>query len=131
MASLGGAVRRVAHVVPDSVALSRAEWEQRHRWIKGLLWLHVPGVLLFGLVRDVGLLHALVEASPVAVAALTASSASVGMRARSAVTGLGLMLSSAVLVHLSHGTIEMHFHFFVMLGVISLYQDWRPFLASI
>ena len=24
---------------------------------------------------------------------------------------------------------EMHFHFFVMLGVISLYQDWRPFLA--
>ena len=26
---------------------------------------------------------------------------------------------------------EMHFHFFVMLGVISLYQDWRPFLLSI
>jgi len=29
------------------------------------------------------------------------------------------------------GRIEMHFHFFVMLPVISLYQEWRPFLVSI
>jgi diguanylate cyclase (GGDEF)-like protein/PAS domain S-box-containing protein len=41
------------------------------------------------------------------------------------------MVASAILVHLSGGSTEMHFHFFVMLGVISLYQDWRPFLAAI
>jgi diguanylate cyclase (GGDEF)-like protein/PAS domain S-box-containing protein len=46
-------------------------------------------------------------------------------------TGIGLMTASALLVHLADGATEMHFHFFVMLGVISLYQDWRPFLASI
>ena len=41
------------------------------------------------------------------------------------------MTASALLVHLADGMTEMHFHFFVMLGVISLYQDWRPFLISI
>jgi diguanylate cyclase (GGDEF)-like protein len=30
-------------------------------------------------------------------------------------------------VHLSGGTIEMHFHFFVVVGLITLYQDWVPF----
>jgi len=27
--------------------------------------------------------------------------------------------------------IEMHFHYFVMVGVITLYQDWWPFLIAI
>jgi hypothetical protein len=52
-------------------------------------------------------------------------------RTRAISTGVGLMTASALLVHLSGGTTEVHFHFFVMLGVISLYQDWRPFLVSI
>jgi PAS domain S-box-containing protein len=34
-------------------------------------------------------------------------------------------------VHLSGGVIEAHFHFFVMVGVVVLYQDWRPFLIAI
>ena len=36
-----------------------------------------------------------------------------------------------MLVHLSGGVIEMHFHFFVMVAVVALYQDWVPFLAAI
>ncbi|MGH2685302.1 MAG: putative bifunctional diguanylate cyclase/phosphodiesterase, partial [Actinomycetota bacterium] len=44
---------------------------------------------------------------------------------------LGLLTASAVLVHLSGGVIEMHFHFFVMIGLIAMYQDWVPFLAAI
>jgi diguanylate cyclase (GGDEF)-like protein/PAS domain S-box-containing protein len=41
------------------------------------------------------------------------------------------MAASGVLVHLSNGSIEMHFHFFVMVGVVALYQDWLPFLVAI
>lgn len=41
------------------------------------------------------------------------------------------MTASAILVHLSGGYIEMHFHFFVMVVVITLYQDWVPFLLAI
>jgi hypothetical protein len=29
------------------------------------------------------------------------------------------------------GAIEAHFHFFVMIGVLTLYQDWMPFLVAI
>ena len=46
-------------------------------------------------------------------------------------SSLGLLTCSAILVHLSHGTIEMHFHYFVMVGVVTLYQDWLPFLIAI
>jgi diguanylate cyclase (GGDEF)-like protein/PAS domain S-box-containing protein len=44
---------------------------------------------------------------------------------------VGLLTCSALLVQLSGGLIEMHFHFFVMVGVITLYQDWWPFLIAI
>ena len=46
-------------------------------------------------------------------------------------TAIGLVTSSAVLVDLSGGVIEMHFHFFVMVGLLTLYQDWLPFLLAI
>jgi diguanylate cyclase (GGDEF)-like protein/PAS domain S-box-containing protein len=44
---------------------------------------------------------------------------------------VGLLTASAVLVHLTNGAIEAHFHFFVMVPVIALYQDWLPFLVAI
>ena len=36
-----------------------------------------------------------------------------------------------MLVHLSGGVVEAHFHFFVMIGVLTLYQDWMAFLIAI
>jgi diguanylate cyclase (GGDEF)-like protein len=36
-----------------------------------------------------------------------------------------------VIVHLSGGVVEAHFHFFVMVGVITLYQDWLPFVLAL
>jgi PAS domain S-box-containing protein len=47
------------------------------------------------------------------------------------VASLGLVTSSGFLVHLVGGYIEVHFHFFVMVIVIALYQDWVPFLAAL
>ena len=44
---------------------------------------------------------------------------------------VGLVYCSAALVVLTHGTIEAHFHFFVIIGFIALYQDWAPFLVNI
>jgi hypothetical protein len=43
---------------------------------------------------------------------------------------MGAMLSSALLVELSGGLIEAHFHFFVMLSLITVYQDWLTFLLA-
>jgi hypothetical protein len=50
---------------------------------------------------------------------------------RAAIASFGLVTASAVLVHLSGGYIELHFHFFVMLLIIALYQAWLPFLLTI
>jgi diguanylate cyclase (GGDEF)-like protein/PAS domain S-box-containing protein len=131
MERLGNVVRRAAVLVPAGVELGPGEWEQRHRWIKGLLFVHVPVIVLYGFVRGHGVLHNFVEAAPVLCLAMFAADRSRRPRTRSIAAGLGLMVSSAVLVHLASGSTEMHFHFFVMLGVISLYQDWLPFLVSI
>ena len=43
----------------------------------------------------------------------------------------GLVYCSAALVVLTHGTIEAHFHFLIIIGFIALYQDWAPFLFNI
>ena len=46
----------------------------------------------------------------------------------STLVAVGLLTWSAVLVHLSGGFIEAHFHFFVMVVALTLYEEWVPFL---
>jgi diguanylate cyclase (GGDEF)-like protein/PAS domain S-box-containing protein len=131
MAHVRTLARRIAALLPEGRTLAPDVWQTRHRFILGLLWVHVPTVVAFGLYRGHGLRHSLLEGTPVLFCALLAGRAGSSRTTRSAVAAVGLMVSSAVLVHLAGGVIEVHFHFFVMVGVISLYQDWRPFLLAI
>jgi signal transduction histidine kinase len=41
------------------------------------------------------------------------------------------MICSGVVVHLSGGLVETHFHFFVMIPVIALYEAWPPFTLGV
>jgi diguanylate cyclase len=121
------AVRAVRAALPHGQLLTPEVWQRRHRGIVVLLWLHVGAVVAFAVARGRGLAHGAQESALVAVFAVAAAHPGIGRRARSAAAVLGLITASAVLVHLSGGVIEMHFHFFVMIGVITLYQDWLPF----
>lgn len=38
---------------------------------------------------------------------------------------INLLIFSATLIHLSHGLIEMHFHVFAVLTLLSIYYDWQ------
>jgi len=87
--------------------------------------------VLYSLARGYGLIHGLQEGGVVAVAAALGSSKRLPRQIRAGAATLGLVASSALLIHLSGGLIEMHFHFFVVVGVISLYQDWKPFLLAL
>ena len=78
----------------------------------------MAGIAAFAVARGNGLGHGLEEASLVALFALPAAHPAIGRRARSAAAVLGLITSSAVIVHLSGGVVEAHFHFFVMVGVV-------------
>ena len=63
--------------------------------------------------------------------AVLAMSRGLASRLRAGLATVGSILASALLVHLSGGFIESHFHFFVMMAVIALYQDWMPFLLAL
>ncbi|HVF52331.1 MAG TPA: hypothetical protein VNC78_01860 [Actinomycetota bacterium] len=95
-----------------------------------LLWVHAVGLAVFGLIRGYEWTHAVAEASVIAIAAMGATVVR-GRATRAVIATLGLMSASGILVHLSGGTIEAHFHFFVMVTLITLYQSWVPFLLSI
>ena len=131
MSGITGAAAKVGRtrrgLLPSGQLLTPEVWARRHRGIVWLLWLHVAAIAAFAVARGNGLGHGLEEASLVALFALPAAHPAIGRRARSAAAVLGLITSSAVIVHLSGGVVEAHFHFFVMVGVITLYQDWLPF----
>ena len=132
MVTISGWYESFRNALPRGGSLPADLWATRHRAVLVVLWIHVAGIPLFGVVRGESLLHSLFEAALVGVFAAAATfQRSLRRGARAGVAGAGLMTASAVLVHLSGGAIEMHFHFFVMVGLITLYQDWIPFLVSI
>jgi diguanylate cyclase (GGDEF)-like protein len=96
-----------------------------------VLVLHSAGLPLLALLRGYSVLHAVEEPLlPAAMAAL-ACWPRLGRPVRSALAATGLMVVSGILVHLSGGAIEAHFHFFVMVPIVALYESWVPFGLAI
>ena len=96
-----------------------------------LLWLHVLVIPCVALLRGQTLMHSVLEGSLVAWPAVGAVADVFSRAVRSGMATLGLVISSAVLVHLFDGLIELHFHFFVVVAVAALYQSWLPFLLAL
>lgn len=117
--------------LPRGYTLEDADWQRRHRLLLKLLAAHIPGLLLFGLffgTSPPALLSALVP--PVICTAFGYYLSQHRRTAAVIVTG-GLVYCSGALVGLTNGAIEAHFHFFIIIGFIALYQDWAPFLFNI
>jgi PAS domain S-box-containing protein/diguanylate cyclase (GGDEF)-like protein len=95
-----------------------------------LLWLHVVALPVFGIAQGYGVFHSLQEGMALAAIAGLASLAGSRRRLASALVAVGFVSSSAVLVHLSGGVIEAHFHFFVVIALLTLYEDWLPLLLA-
>ncbi len=117
--------------LPQGRLLPEDVWQSRHRGMVVLLWLHAAGLAAFGLVVGRGLRQSLAAGAILMLAALVAGRIKLGRQFRAITATLGLLTASGILVHLSGGYIEMHFHYFVMVGVLMLYQDWKPFLVAI
>jgi hypothetical protein len=117
--------------LPAGGDLTYADFKRRHRLILYLIWVQAAGTLVFGLVRNVYPPVVALECMLIAGLGGVAAIEVLAPRFRSAIATLALISTSAVIVQFSGGYIEAHFHFFVMLAVISLYQDWIPFLLAI
>jgi diguanylate cyclase (GGDEF)-like protein/PAS domain S-box-containing protein len=125
-----GIVARLRHALPQGQTLPDEVFRRRHRALLILLWAHAVGLALFGIAQGYGVVHGIQEGLIVAAFAGTAMLLRSRKRVAAAMVSLGLITSSAVLVHLWGGVIEAHFHFFVMVVVLSLYEDWLPFLLA-
>jgi signal transduction histidine kinase len=117
--------------LPRGGGLPDGAWQARHRVVMALLWAHVVAIPLYGMYRGNSFLHAWADTGLVAAAALVAGFARLGRAVSSSIAAAGLMICSGVIVHLSGGMIEAHFHFFVMIPVIALYEAWAPFTLAV
>jgi PAS domain S-box-containing protein len=137
-------VSYVLHFLPVGGSLPEDVWRSRHRFLLTLTWFHVVIIALVGPLfgyrwdfslgawfEDGTVLHTIAESLPVALFAGMAAYSGTSRAFRATAVGFGLMSSSAILVHLSGGYIELHFHFFVMIAFLALYQDWIPYLLAI
>ena len=87
-------------------------WAGETRWVH----LHVWAAIIFG---------GVIVSLPVALTMLRPAAAIT----RHAVA-VGQMLMGVLLIHVSGGRIEFHFHVFVSLAFLSLYRDWKLLITA-
>jgi diguanylate cyclase len=126
-----GRASRTRAWLPTGGTLPEATFATRHRTVLLLLWLHVLALPAFAVALGYPLWHGMLESVPILVCAIAGSLHRLGRRARATIGSLGLVTCSAILVHLSGGVTEAHFHFFVVVALLSLYEDWRPWGVAI
>jgi signal transduction histidine kinase len=124
------AIRRVADTLPRGRTLPEAQFAVRHRVILRLLWVHVLLLPAVSLGYGYGAAHAAVEGLVIVPFAVLGG---IGLprRIRAVIAAMGLLTCSAVLVHITGGLIEAHFHFFVAVTILSLYEDWTVYGLAI
>jgi signal transduction histidine kinase len=121
---------RLLAYLPRGNTLDHKVWLRRHVFLQWILLLHVVGLYLFGLWRGFGSVE-VATAMVAPFACLVIGRLVTHRRLASLLITAGLVYCSAALVGFSGGSIEAHFHFFIMIGFIALYQDWVPFLWNI
>src|SRR5688572_23710713 len=121
-------VGTIKDLLPEGRPIAASIWAGRHTGIVRLVWLHAIGLLLATLLINPEHVEGYTGGLVVGLLGVLAHRSAFGRRFRGSLTSFALLLSSSVLVHLSGGVIEMHFHFFVALAIISFYQDWVVYL---
>jgi signal transduction histidine kinase len=116
--------------LPRGRELTSADFAWRHRVVLALLALHLPTLVVVAVLRGQGLTNALPQVV-VPLLLLVLATLPVPRRYRGLAASLGLLICSAILVHLFDGVTEAHFHYFVAVAVIALYQDWAVYALAV
>ena len=116
---------RTRDAMPRGRTLPAEHWARRHNAMVSVLWAQTAALLAWGLLSGHSLIHTAFVLGPIAACGLAGT---IGSRRipREIATVSGLLLCSAVVVHLMDGAVEGHFHFFVMVSLLALYEDWSP-----
>jgi methyl-accepting chemotaxis protein len=137
-AGLGETLREIVRYIPDGTSMPREMWRRRHRNILFLVVAQTPFLLGLGLYEGTEsvLTGAAIPATPrwmlAGFLALILTTAALATRSwfPTVIAAFSAMTVSMALVKLSGGYIEAHFHFFVFVAVLALYEDWLPFAVG-
>nr|WP_313689805.1 methyl-accepting chemotaxis protein [Halobellus sp. DFY28] len=138
----GGILQEIIKYTPSGDTIPDESWQRRHRNIVILLVAHIPLLFALGLYEGTDsftgatipgrpLTQILLRIGVLGAIAALASWPRLSRRKRTTLATIGLATASAILVYFSGGYIEAHFHFFVVMGVVAIYEDWLPFLVGI
>lgn len=119
--------QRLTGLLPEGRLLPAPIWARRHQWITRFALAQSVGIGLYGLIEHNDPVTCLMYFLVCAVPALLGWYSGASRRLRTMSSTVGLMLASASIVDIANGATEAHFHFFVMIGVVALYQDWLAF----
>jgi len=131
--------REFLRYIPSGDTIPEESWRARHRNLLILLFAHIPFLFALGLYEgtDTFVTGATIPATPtwrifvnlgvITGLGLLALVPQLSRRKRTALSSLGAVVASVTLVFFSGGLIEAHFHFFVALAYLALYEDWLPF----
>jgi signal transduction histidine kinase len=125
-------IARIRSFLFHGEALPESTWRVRHRFIRAIIALHVPLLITIAAVlhrQSIG--HTLLEAGALVLIVAAASSPSLSRTSQELIATFGMLTCSALFVHVTGGSIEAHFHFFVALPIVSLYQSWPAFIMAL
>jgi diguanylate cyclase (GGDEF)-like protein/PAS domain S-box-containing protein len=117
--------------MPRGRALPHEVWAARHRGLLLVLAAHLIVLPAFAVTQGWSLGTAWAFDLLPAVLGAAACSPALSRTVRSSLSATALLTCSAVLVVAWHGTTEAHFHYFVMVGALALYQQWWTYLLAI
>src|SRR3954452_20887553 len=116
---------------PRGRALPAEVWAARHRALLLVLAAHLVVLPAFAITQGWSFAAAWsFDAIPAALGA-AARSRRLSRTVRSSLCAMALLTCSAVLVVAWHGTVEAHFHYFVTVGALALYEEWWAYLLAI
>ncbi|TQL03475.1 methyl-accepting chemotaxis protein [Cellulomonas sp. SLBN-39] len=116
--------------LPRGATLTPASFAARHRVVQGVVWLNLVGLLVLGVLSDEPFLHVLAAAALIAVLAVLGR-ALPRPGTRAALTSVALMGCSYLAIHVAGGRVDAHFHLFVALVFVALYQQWSALLWAV
>ncbi len=119
--------QRLATALPEGRHLPEVVWHRRHRAVLWVAGVQAEALGVMALLLGRAPVTALLVAAGVAVPLILTALPAAGRGLRSTAATASLLAGSVVMVHLMEGLTEAHFHFFVMVGLAALYQNWVPF----
>ena len=129
---------RYAHItqalgskLPTGGDLPLEEWARRHSTMTRFLWVTAVAIAVYSALQGYAAWHTGLDAGAVVVAALVAGHTALSRRTRTLACSFGLLTASAMGVHVSGGVTEAHFSFFVVVIMLTLYEDWTVFVLAV